>query len=476
VSVRSTAARPIVTPVATGAVSKSHASAGRALVGREALGALILVASLPFLFSHERYQLELRVGIGSTTVDVRLSDLAVVVVLAAAAVTASRIGLARLGAARWLWISGAALLVWLAFQTFRPVSLDDALFADHVVSYLKLVEYGLLAVAVPLLVRRANDLAIVLGGLVLWAAVAVGVALLQFFGADIFGAWNAGWRQPSFLGHHDLAALSAMALALAAAAIVARRRETPAPGVFVVALVAGMLGVILAGSVAAVGGLAIGAAGLWLASRRRFRPGGRQTLALVAIVAVVAGGVTAVRGDALEDFLRFLGVRGDEPPVGVESYSQRAVLAYIGLRIAKDDPIIGVGWQRSSRPEVFEPYVADARERFPDVDELAFPAEGREWGVQNLYVQILADAGLVGLVLLLAVGAGGIVLAWRTVVHAPRPWAAGVGVATICGLLTLVGEWASLGIVAGIPIQAATCLLLGLAAAGAATVEDETSV
>ena len=66
------------------------------------------------------------------------------------------------------------LLAWLAFQTFRPVSLDDALFADHLVSFLKLVEYALLAVAVPLLVRRASDLTIVLGGVVLWSAVAVG--------------------------------------------------------------------------------------------------------------------------------------------------------------------------------------------------------------------------------------------------------------------------------------------------------------
>ena len=240
--------------------------------------------------------------------------------------------------------------MWLAFQTFRPVSLDDALFADHLVSFLKLVEYGLLAVAVPLLVRRASDLTIVIGGIVLWAAVAVGVALLQFFGASIFGAWNAGWRQPSFLGHHDLAALAAISLALAAAAIVAGRRETPVPSLFVVALAAGALGLILAGSVAAAGGLALGVAALWVASRGRFRPGGRQTLALVAIVAAVAGGVTAVRGDALEDFLRFLGVRGDEPPIGVESYSQRTVLAYIGLRIAQDNPIVGVGWQRSSRP------------------------------------------------------------------------------------------------------------------------------
>ena len=458
--------------MATRAVESSHASAGHDLVARESLGALVLAASLPFLFSHERYQPELGVHLGSTTVDVRLSDLAVVVVLAAAVFAASRTGIARLGAARRLWIAGAALLVWLAFQTFRPISLDDALFSDHVVSYLKLVEYGLLAVAVPLLVRRAHDLKIVLGGLVLWAAVAVVVALLQFFGADIFGAWNAGWRQPSFLGHHDLAALSAVAVGLAAAAIVSRRHEIPAARLFFVALAAGVLGLILAGSLAAVGGLAVGIVALWLAARRRFRPRGRQTLALVAIVAVVAGGVTAVRGDALEDFLRFLGVRGDEPPIGVETYSQRAVLAYIGLRIAQDDPIVGVGWQRSSRPEVFEPYVPDARERFPDVVDLAFPAAGREWGVQNLYIQMLADAGVIGLVLLLLVGAAGVALAWKAASRAPTPWAAGAGLLVVCSLLTLAGEWASLGIVAGIPLQAATCLLLGLAAAGAAAVEN----
>ena len=96
--------------------------------------------------------------------------------------------------------------------------------------------------------------------------------------------------------------------------------------------------------------------------------------------------------------------------------------------------------------------------------------------MQNLFVQMLADAGIVGLLLLLAVGVSGLVLAARTVTYAPNPWATGAGLAVMCALLTLGGEWASLGIVSGIPLQAATCLVLGLAAAGAATVEEDAGV
>ena len=455
-------------------------TAGRSLrelvTDPESRGAIVLAAAVPFLFVHERFQPDLSFAAGSTTVDIRLSDVAVLVVVVAAVLAAIRLGVDRLRPAGYLWLAGTALLAWLGFEALRPVSLDDDQFAAHLVSLLKLVEYALLAVAVPLLVRRRQDLTILLGALVLWSAVASAVAVLQFFGLDVFDAWNAGWRQPSFLGHHDLAALSAIAIGVAAVGIVAGRQRLPVSGLFATALAAGMLGIVIAGSIAAVGGMAIGAIAVTLAARARFAPSARQFLALAAVVLAVGGGVTAVRGDALADFLRFLGVRGDEPPVGVETYSQRTVLAYIGVRIFRDHPIAGVGWQRSARPDVFEPYVDDARRRFPDVVDLAFPAPGREWGVQNFYVQMLADAGVVGLALLLAVGAVGLALAWRTARHAATPWAVGAGLAALCILLTLAGEWASLGIVPGIPLQAATSLMLGLAAAGAATVEDDAGV
>ena len=448
----------------------------RNLFDRDATGALLLAFAIPFLFLHEKYQPELTVDLGSTSADIRLSDLALLVVVVAAGVYAARKGTSRLGPARILWIPGIGLLLWLAFQALRPASVDDARFEDHLVSYVKLVEYALLVIAVPLLVRRTQDLTIVLASLMLWSAVASAVALAQFFGLDVFDAWNAGWRQPSFLGHHDLAALSAISAALAVTGVLAGRTRLPAAPLWGAALVAGALGLMLAGSLAAAGGFALGALVVAIGARGRFEPSGRQFFAVFALVVVVAGGVTAIRADSLEQFVRFIGVRGDERPEGVETYSQRTVLAYIGLRIWKDNPVVGVGWQRSGREDVFEPYLEDARERFPDVVDFAFPAAGREWGVQNLYVQMLADAGIVGLLLLLAVGVSGLVLAGRTVTYAPNPWATAAGLAVMCALLTLGGEWASLGIVSGIPLQAATCLVLGLAAAGAATVEEEAGV
>jgi O-antigen ligase len=449
-----------------------RASAAARLLDRESIGAVVLAVSIPFLFVHERFQPETSVALGSTTAEIRLADVALLAVVLAAAWSALRDGLSRLRPARALWLWGAALIGWLAFAALRPASLDDDRFADHFVSFVKLCEYALLAVAVPLLVRRREDLVLLLGALVLWSAVATGVALAQFVGVDIFAVSTAGWRYASFLGRHDLAALSTLAASLGAAAIVAGRARTPLPSLIPLAGVGGVAGLVLAGSVTAAGGFAVGALGLAVAARARFRPSGRRLLALAAVVAAVGVGVVAVRSEALDDFVRFLGLRGDEPTQGVESYSQRTVLAYIGIRIFADHPVVGVGWQRSARPDVFEPYVDDARRRFPDVVDLAFPAPGREWGVQNLYIQLLADAGVIGLALLLGVGAAALLLAWRAVRHAGEPWAVGAGLVPVCALLTLAGVWASLGIVPGIPLQAATSLALGLAAAGAARVED----
>jgi hypothetical protein len=106
----------------------------------------------------------------------------------------------------------------------------------------------------------------------------------------------------------------------------------------------------------------------------------------------------------------------------------------------------------SQSPEVFQPYLADAHERFPDVVELAFLLRGasgasrtstsscsptRESSVSCSY----SRSGRRG-------------SCWRGAPRftRPTPWAAGAGIALLCALLTLASEWASLGLVAGIPL------------------------
>jgi hypothetical protein len=441
---------------------------------RESLGALVLALAVPFLFVDEDRFATLELEAGSTTLDLGPPDAAVAAILLAALVSGARAGATRLNPGRILWVPGTALLLWLAFETFRPVSVEDARFDDHVAQYFKFLAYALLALAVPLLVRRAQDLTLVTASLVLWSLVASSVALVQFFGVDVFDAWPPGWRQPSFLGHHDLVALSAIATGVAAAGILCTRRRLPAPPLFPVALAAGAAGLVLAGSIAALAGFALGVLMCTFAAHSRFAPSGRRLLALTALVAAVLVGVTAIRGEYLEPIGELTGLGEERTPPDVDTYSEQAVLAYIGLRIFQDNPIIGVGWQRSARVEVVRPYLADARDRFADEDEEAFPSAERELGVRSLYAQMLADAGAIGLALLLATGIGGGVLCWRTAAYASSPWAAGAGLAAGCALLTLAAEWAVVGIVPGIPLDAATCLVLGLAAAGAATVEDET--
>ena len=141
------------------------------------------------------------------------------------------------------------------------------------------------------------------------------------------------------------------------------------------------------------------------------------------------------------------------------SWQQRAALAYIGGRIFLDHPLVGVGWQASSEAEQYEPYLADARARFPDLPERALPSPEHAWGVQNAYVQAAADLGVGGL--------AGVARA------PPRPargrlargHEAGV---PILWLLVSMGIWIGLGLVAGIPLVGLTWLSIGLAAASAA--------
>src|SRR5207244_10740133 len=138
----------------------------------------------------------------------------------------------------------------------------------------------------------------------------------------------------------------------------------------------------------------------------RHRVPTRGLAALGAIAALVAAGVVTLRGNDFDQFLRFLGVRKEEAATreNIQTYVHHTLLAYIGWRIFLDHPAIGAGWQASGKePSVYGRYLAAARREFPEVSPLAFPSPQHQYGVQNAFVQALADLGVVGFLLLVGV-------------------------------------------------------------------------
>jgi O-antigen ligase len=412
--------------------------------------ALVPAAAIPLVFLHRRYQAHATFG----PVDVFGSDVAIAITLLAAIAAGVLYGWRPLVRPRVLWLVAGALLVFFAVSClWTPIEQPTT----HFVTLGKFVEYALLAPALVLLLRRRAQVDRYLGVFVAWSCAAAGWGVLQFLGiVNEFEGKRPGQREVSFLGIYDFAVFAgaALAIGLAGIALADRRRLTP------VAVVAGGLGVILAASVFAYSGIVLAVIAFVLVARRAGTLTVRRVGALAAITVVVGAGVAGLRGSDISNYLSFLGVKPtpESAKTHVQTGPQRTMLAYIGLRIWKDHPWLGVGFERSGNR--YQPYLADAQRKYPDQPPQAFPSPAHPWGVQNFWLQLLADTGVVGFLLGVATFATGLVLALR----AP----AGVrliGLVAAGWILVAAGTAIGQGIVAGVPIQAVTWLGLGLAAA-----------
>jgi hypothetical protein len=414
---------------------------------------LVLAAAIPLLFLHVRYQLHVSVG----PVDVYGSDLAVAATVAAAVVSGLHLGWSPLARGRPLWTTAALLLGLFVLSCFwRPLELPF----KHLVTAAKAIEYALLAPALVLLLRRRVDVERFLAAFVVWACAAAGWGVLMFLGVvnDPDGP-RPGQREVSFLGHQDLGAFTGAALAIGFASIMlgVHRRLGLA------ATVAGALGVILDASFFVyVGVFAAAGATVFVAARRHvIRPS--RLAALAAVMLIAGSGVFLLRGSDVSNYLAFVGVARASRSIEthIETGAQRTMLAWIGLRMWREHPILGLGFERSNYD--FEPYLGAARRRFPNEPPAAFPSPAHRWGVQNFWIELMADTGLVGLALGVAVFAAG-------VIGGVRAAADGHGFAPLVGagfVLVAAGTWNALGIVSGLPLDAVTWLGLGLTVAGA---------
>ena len=410
---------------------------------------LVAAAAIPLIFLHVRYQAD--VAVGSDTIDG--SDLAIVLTLIAAIVSGSRFGWQPLRP-RPLWLVAAAFLLLLVASCFwRPLEAPKT----HLVSAAKFVEYALLAPAAVLLFRRSVDLERFLRVFVGWGTLAAGWGLLQFFGiVKEFEGFRPGQREVSFLGHQDLGAFTGACLAVGFACIALGERQRLAR----VAVAAGGIGVIMDASVFAYFGVGLAAVAAAWVGRRAGTLTGRRLAAIAAVLVLVGSGVFVLRSSDVTNYISFLGITKPAASAALDTQtgSQRTMLAYIGLRIWQDHPILGVGFDRSNNR--YQPYLAAAKRKYPDQPALVYPSPAHRWGVQNYYIQLLADLGIVGFIL----GVATLLTGLATSLRVPRS-ARFAGLVATGWILVAGGTWNAIGIVAGIPTDAVTWLGLGLAVA-----------
>lgn len=434
----------------------------------------MLAAALPILFLHVRYQPSVSVPLGGSF---KLQDFAVLATVLAALAVVRREGLVRLRGGAPLWIASGLLLAWVVAACFYPVALGRSYaWRDHLHTAGEFLWYALLAPAVPLLVRRRADGLLLLAVLTAWTIAASAVGVAQWAGWNVLEAYPPGMRQPSFIGHHDLDALAGMTLATGLLVLLWGVRERRVRAGAWAAIVAGVVGFALGGASAAVIGLvpAVALAASIAARRRLVRA--HALAATAAAVALATAGVLGLRAGDLGQFARFVGLQQATPAetAAVQTYSQRTLLAYVGLEIWKRHPLVGAGWQASFDPATVDPVLPAAHRRFPDIAEPAFPTSRHEYGVQILYVQTLADLGLVGVALLAVWFAAPLAAGIRSALRAARESALAATLGVVWLVLAL-GLWTAVGLVPGLPLGALTWLALGAVALARATPSLEES-
>jgi O-Antigen ligase len=395
------------------------------------------------------------VNIGSTSLSVTLADIALFL-LGLAAV--GRIAGGQAPSRRaWPLLGAAAALSALMLVT--AAANDTTAF----VAAGKLVLLGALALAAVLVIDRAERVWLLIGVL-----TAINVA------ADIWGlkdfVHDPGSRQPSFLGEHDLAALSTMTLTVWLAGLYAgspqRHRRLAAT-----AAVAGVIGMLLGAALASLLGLYLAIAALALVAAWR----GEFKLRALVICALIAGAIT---GGVLNDRSRNLGfisaLFGKKHENGTSAaapgpWSQRLIFAYIGGRVFLANPVVGTGWYPELPPKEWARYLPDARRHFSDQPAHFFPPADGRFIPQQTYDQILYELGIVGALVFLVL----MVVMSRDALRSAREWPRGsadpqIAYVPAMWAASLLGVLAGIALFGGTPVAALYWLTLGVVAALAA--------
>ncbi len=360
-----------------------------------------------------------------------------------------------------LWRRRAVPSPWLAaaIAGFALLLVASAIpnGADAVAAAGKLAELAVLALGAIAFVDTRERFGLLTTFLVGFCAVAVGWGLVQFVA-------NAGKRQGSFMGEHDLAALATMVLVLGLAHVFAR--DGRPPRLALAAIGVGALGIVVGASLASVLGLYLATAALvgLALTRREFR----RHAAVVALVVCARRDGRHVRHPGRRPGLPAVVVRPAARDAGqyAASWSQRLIFVYIGGRVFLDNPVLGTGWEGELPPSDYAGYLPDARERFSDQPAHYFPREDETFIPQQTYDQVLFELGLVGAARFLALLRARVRRSWRAGrrLAASGRWAEQPYV-PLAWLASLGGALAGAALFGGSPLAAIFWLALGVAGA-----------
>jgi O-antigen ligase len=277
-----------------------------------------------------------------------------------------------------LWLLG------LAISLFPVAVVAPGDIAEPLLAVLRLVETLSLVWIVPFVVRRLRDLHVVFGLL--------GAVLTYEVGRSIISSAAAGGLSESLEGANSkntmgLLAVLIVILALAAPGLPALGRT--------VMLVVGVSGLVLARSIGSIAALALALGFFGLFQVRS--PESRRAKRLLTLPRLL---VLAALALMLTSLLRPENV-ATSGQINQSTTVHRQVLATAGFNLFTQDPIVGVGWSRSP-VEIGSERVDEAlRDQFGDsVNPEFFPSKNPT-NVHNAYVEVLAETGLVGVVLFL---------------------------------------------------------------------------
>lgn len=283
-----------------------------------------------------------------------------------------------------------AFLVYIAMTLFVVASTHPDKLGMALVSFVRLPVTGLYLIVAYTTFSTEGRLRSFVWFLAFLSAVNVLMGAYQFL---LSGEIVVVRRASGFLGPNALGIVSGLLVLLAFVQF--RRRMFDSRLVPYVFLIFGCAGIFLGKSISSMGATIVVLSLYQLLSMRLDMLSivrGSMGLGLAASLLIVL--FFALRSGDAQALLALQG----------GSFVHRLLVAQAGLEIFKQNPIWGVGWRMSSQPDVIGATDIGMmlRSQYRGVSEYLFP-DVVAVSVHNMYVQFLAELGLVGTILFVGV-------------------------------------------------------------------------